>query len=63
MINELVDIIKEFLPFIVPTKQRHFLEKYEALALMYDLPSLDIPRTYYYLPNITFIFPFEAINM
>ena len=53
--NELVEMIKESLPFIVLAKQRHFVEKYEAVALLYDLPSLVIPRKYYYLPNITFI--------
>ena len=63
VINELVEIIKESLPFIVLAKQRHFVEKYEALALLYDLPSLDIPCKYYYLPNITLIFPFEVINL
>ena len=56
MINELVEIIKESLPFIVSAKQRNFVEKFEAVALLYDLPSLDIPCKYYYLPNITFIF-------
>ena len=29
----------------------------------FSLPSLDIPCKYYYLPNITFIFPFEVINL
>ena len=56
VINELVAIIQESLPSIVSTKQRHFLEKYEALALLYDLTSLDISCKCYYLPNITFIF-------
>ena len=28
------------------------MEKYEALALLYDLPSLDIPCKYYSFPNI-----------
>ena len=38
--NDLVDIIKE--SFNVLAKQRHFVEKYEAVVLLYDLPSLVI---------------------
>ena len=56
VINELVEIIKESLPFTLLAKLRHFVEKYEAVGLLYDLPSLVIPCKYYYLPNITFIF-------
>ena len=41
VINGLVEIIKESLPFIVSSKQNYFIEKYEAMALLYDLPSLD----------------------
>ena len=63
MINELVDIIQESLPFVVLAIQRHFVEKYEAVALLYHIPSLGIPCKYYYLPNITFIFLFEVINL
>ena len=63
MINELVEIMKESLPFIVLAKQRHFFEKYEAVALLNDLPSLVIPCKYYYLLNITFILLFEVINL
>ena len=47
VINELVEIIKEYLLFIVLAKQRHFVDKYEAVALPYDLPSLLIPCKYY----------------
>ena len=52
--NEQVKFIKESLPFIALNKQISFIEKYEELALLYDLPSLDIPCKYYSLPNITF---------
>ena len=61
--NELVEIIKESLPFIVLAKQRHFVEKYEAVALLYDLPFLVISCKYYYLPNITFIFFLNTYNL
>ena len=56
VIIDLVKIIKESLPFRILAKQRHFVEKYEAVTLLYDLPSLVIPCKFYYLPNITFIF-------
>ena len=52
VINELVMFIKESLPFIASNKHISFMEKYEAPAILYDLPSLDIPRMYYSLPNI-----------
>ena len=55
MINELVKFIKESLPFIVLNKQISLMEKYEELAHLYDLFSLDIPCKYYSLPNITFL--------
>ena len=54
VINELVEIIKESSPFIVSSKQNHFIEEYEALALLYDLPSLDTSCKYYYFPKIIF---------
>ena len=52
MINELVKFIKESLPFVASNKRISYMEKYEALALLYDFPSLDIPSKYYSLPNI-----------
>ena len=60
MINELVEIIKESLPFIVLVKLRHFVEKYETVALLYDLPSLVIVLlfTKHYI-----YFLFEVINL
>ena len=54
MINGLVEIIQESLPFIVSSNQNHFIEKYEVLALLYDRPSLDTSCKYYYCPNIKF---------
>ena len=54
VINGLVEIIKDSLQFIVSSNQNHFIEKYEALAHLYDLPSLDAFGKYYYFPNIKF---------
>ena len=52
LIHELVKFIQKTLPFITKNKQTSFLMKYEDLAVMYNLPSLVIPRKCYTLPNI-----------
>ena len=58
VVNEQVEFIKESLPFIVSTKQRRFTEKYEALELLYDLPSLDVPCKYYIIYQTWHLFSF-----
>ena len=63
MINEIVKFIQERLPCIKKDKQTSFLMKYEDLAVLYNLPSLDIPRKFYTLPNIIFSTILKIINL
>ena len=44
VINELVEFIQETLPFIATDKQKSFVMKYEDLAVLHNVSSLDVPR-------------------
>ena len=61
--NELVKFKQETLPFIATDKQTSFVMKYEDLAVLYKLSSLDVPHKYYTLPNITISTIFKIINL
>ena len=63
VINELVKFIQETLPFIAKEQPTSFVMKYEDLTVLYNLPSLDVPRKCYTLPNITFSTIFKIINL
>ena len=63
VINEPVKFIQETFPFISTDKQTSFVMKYEDLDVLYNLPSLDLPRKCYTLPNITCSTIFKIINL
>ena len=63
VINELVKFKQETLPFIATDKQTSFVMKYENLAALYNLSSLNEPRKCYTLSNITFYTIFKIINL
>ena len=51
MINELLKFIQETLPCVKKDKETSVLMKYKDLAVLYNLPSLVIPRKFYTLPH------------